>query len=66
MDIDTEFLNIYVGRHWSEIMVEDNPIRPKHEFRLIRPNDMMTLDLHLNRINIYVDEDGIVKEFDVG
>lgn len=64
MDID--FLNIYVGRHWSEIMIEDNPFKPKYEFRLVKPNDIITLDLHLNRVNVYVDDNGIIQEFDVG
>lgn len=61
-----EDLEKWVGKNCNDIIFCDNPISPIYDWRIVRPNSLITLDYKENRINIYVDENNIIIKFSIG
>ena len=59
-----EQLSAYVGQPASEeVLARIRAWRGEHPIRVLKPGSAMTMDYRPERLNIYLDDSGIIKEF---
>lgn len=61
-----EELEKWVGKHYTEIKVCDNPFTPEKYFRLVDQSKIVSAEYNPKRINVFTDNEGIILKFSVG
>ena len=59
-----EQLGSYVGRQATdEVIARIQEWRGKNPIRVLKPGSAMTMDYRPNRLNVYLDDAGVITEF---